>query len=249
VSIFGETNPVRQRKHVGAMVETPAFHDWMTGHANLARSLAFAGCGKREDIDWALTLVGLAGRGEEAVRTYSLGMRQRLGIARALVTRPKLLILDEPTNGLDPRGMKEVRDLLADLAKREQITIFISSHLLVEIEALCNRVGIIEHGKLIAEGQVTELVAGKGATTEVELVAADTDSLARALQTLGGVTVLGDTDASGDGAQRIRVGLDGITPEDLNRQLLQAGVSLSALVPVQRSLEDLFLQLTSKEIT
>jgi len=139
VTIFGERDPVRQRAHVGAMVETPAFHGWMTGRQNLERAVAFAGQGTKEDIDRALSQVGLLGRDGEKVQGYSLGMRQRLGIARTLVGRPRLLILDGPTNGLGPRGMREVRDLLSQLARDARLTIFISSHLLAEIEQLCSR--------------------------------------------------------------------------------------------------------------
>jgi ABC-type multidrug transport system ATPase subunit len=243
VSIFGETG-LAARRHVGAMVETPAFHKWMSGRANLERATAFAGVGDRTDIDRSLELVGLKGREDEPVGNYSLGMRQRLGIARALVGRPRLLILDEPTNGLDPRGMKEVRDLLANLARTEKLTIFISSHLLAEIEALCSRVGIIEDGKMIAEGQVDELVAGKSSVQEVDVAAVDMAALGKAVATIDGVSLIGD------GVEgRIRLGLEGPTVPQLNRALLDAGIELEALVPVQKSLEDLFLALTRKEIT
>ncbi|MEC7947432.1 MAG: ABC transporter ATP-binding protein [Myxococcota bacterium] len=243
VSIFGESG-LAARRHVGAMVETPAFHGWMSGRANLDRAAAFAGVGGREDIDRALELVGLKGREEEAVSTYSLGMRQRLGIARSLVGRPRLLILDEPTNGLDPRGMKEVRDLLARLARTEKLTIFISSHLLAEIEALCSRVGIIEDGRMIAEGEVADLLAGRSSVLEVDVGATDMTALARIAPGLPGVALLGD------GAEgRLRLGLEGRTVPQLNRALLEAGIDVEALVPVQKSLEELFLALTRKEVT
>lgn len=244
VTIFGETNPVRQRAHVGAMVETPRFFDWMSARGNLERAAAFAGQGDRSDIDRALQLVGLWGRESEPVRAFSLGMRQRLGIARALVGRPKLLVLDEPTNGLDPRGMKEVRDLLDNLAKSTQLTIFISSHLLDEIEKLCDRVGIIEHGRMIAEGKVTELVAGESGVTAVEVGATDHAALRSALEKMGDVTLDGD----GLGG-RLRVLLSDVEPSALNARLVGAGVSVTALVPQERNLEQLFLSLTSKEIT
>lgn len=244
VRIFGEADPVAARRHVGAMVETPAFHTWMSGRDNLRRAAAFAGQGDAADIDRALSLVGLAARAAEPVRAYSLGMRQRLGIARALVGRPRLLILDEPTNGLDPRGMKEVRDVLAHLARTEKLTIFISSHLLAEIEALCDRVGIVQDGTMVAEGTVRELVAGKGAVAEVDIGAPDATALGAALGRIPGARVVGDGE---DG--RVRVALDGTTVPALARALLGAGVELEALVPVQRSLEDLFLAITRKELT
>ncbi len=244
VSIFGESDPVAARRHIGAMVETPAFHPWMSARDNLRRALDFHGRGDAADINWAIDRVGLKGREDEKVQTYSLGMRQRLGIARALVARPKLMILDEPTNGLDPRGMKEIRDLLDNLARTEGLTILISSHLLAEIQLLCTRVGIIDKGRMIAEGDVAELLAGKGRVEEVDVGAADVAALRAALDAEPGATVVGEGE---DG--RLRVALEAVGPADLNRRLVQAGVEIDAFVPVRKSLEDLFLDLTSREIT
>jgi ABC-2 type transport system ATP-binding protein len=164
-----------------------------------------------------------------------------------LVGQPKLLILDEPTNGLDPRGMREVRDLLGQLAKDTQLTILISSHLLSEIELLCNRVGIIEKGCMIAEGTVAELVAGKGSVVEVDVSSPEPDRLRASLAGLAGVGVLPAKDEDEHGA--LRLALDGLTVPELNRHLVQDGVPVSALVPVQHSLEELFLSLTNKELT
>jgi ABC-type multidrug transport system ATPase subunit len=244
VSIFGESDPVAARRHIGAMVETPAFHPWMSARDNLRRALDFHGRGDAADINWAIDRVGLKGREEEKVQTYSLGMRQRLGIARALAARPKLMILDEPTNGLDPRGMKEIRDLLDNLARTEGLTILISSHLLAEIQLLCTRVGIIDKGRMIAEGDVAELLAGKGRVEEVDVGAADVAALRAALDAEAGATIVGEGE---DG--RLRVALEAVGPADLNRRLVQAGVEIDAFVPVRKSLEDLFLDLTSREIT
>lgn len=243
VQIFGESDPVRQRAHVGALVETPAFHPWMSGIDNLRRAAAFAGRGSPADIMTALEWVGLRGREQDRVRSYSLGMRQRLGIARALLGKPRMLILDEPTNGLDPRGMKEVRDLLLSLASDHQITIFISSHLLGEVEQLCSRVGIIEKGCLIAEGTPSELAARQQVAFEVG--ASDMAALATALSGLPGVAVQGEGRRG-----RLRVALSaGQTSSALNRALLEAGVVVDALIPVTESLESLFLSLTSEELT
>lgn len=245
VEIFGEKDPVRQRAHVGAMVETPAFHRWMSARDNLRRACAFAGEGGPADIEQALERVGLQGRADEKVQGYSLGMKQRLGIARALVGRPRLLILDEPTNGLDPRGMREIRDLLLELARRDRLTIFVSSHLLGEVEQLCSRVGILERGRMVAEGTVEELLRKSGAAvTEVDLESGDMAALGRALEGLAGASVVGD----GEG-DRLRVRLEGLTPAELNQRLVQAGVPVAALVPVVKSLEELFLTLTSQELT
>ncbi len=241
VRIFGESDPVRQRRHVGAMVETPAFHQWMTGRANLERAAAFSGLGDIADIDRVLDLVGLAGRDREKVRGYSLGMRQRLGIARALIGRPRLLVLDEPTNGLDPRGMKEVRDLLAHLAREESLTIFVSSHLLSEIEQLATRVGIIEHGKLVREGTVAELVGSAG-QQQVDVTVTDAYAAQRVIADLAGASVVAE-------GPPLRVALDGVDISGLNRALVSGGVGVCGLSPVQRSLEELFLSLTSAELT
>ena len=246
VRVFGEADPVRQRAHVGAMVETPAFHPWMSGRDNLRRAVAYSGVpAGKVDVDGALARVGLQGREKDRVGTYSLGMKQRLGIARALVGEPRLLLLDEPTNGLDPRGMKEVRDLLLDLARRDRLTIFLSSHLLHEVEQLCSRVGIIDHGKLVAEGTPTELADRlRGSGEEIEVGSSDLLALGAALRGIGGVTLVGDGDAG-----RLRVRLEGIDAAGLNRALIAAAVPVSALVPIVHRLEDLFLSLTSHEVT
>ena len=244
VTIFGERDPVRQRAHVGAMVETPAFHGWMTGRQNLERAVAFAGQGSKEDIDRALSQVGLLGRDGEKVQGYSLGMRQRLGIARTLVGRPRLLILDEPTNGLDPRGMREVRDLLSQLARDTRLTIFISSHLLAEIEQLCSRVGILNQGRLVSEGTVDELIARRDRVLEVEVDVRPAEQLAAAVASLPGATLRPPVDGG-----LPRVALEGLDSADLNAHLTALGLRVAALIPQRSSLEDVFLSLTTKELT
>lgn len=244
VTIFGERDPVRQRAHVGAMVETPAFHGWMTGRQNLERAVAFAGQGSKEDIDRALSQVGLLGRDGEKVQGYSLGMRQRLGIARTLVGRPRLLILDEPTNGLDPRGMREVRDLLSQLARDTRLTIFISSHLLAEIEQLCSRVGILNQGRLVSEGTVDELIARRDRVLEVEVDARPAEQLAAAVASLPGASLRPSVDGG-----LPRIALEGLDPAELNAHLTRQGLRVFALIPQRSSLEDVFLSLTTKELT
>jgi ABC-2 type transport system ATP-binding protein len=148
--------------HIGAIVETPAFHDYLTGYENLAlmANLAPGVTGSR--IREVLDIVGLGGRAKDKVKTYSLGMKQRLGIANALLHEPALIILDEPTNGLDPQGMMEIRELILRLASEKNITFFISSHLLHEMQQLCNRVGIIQNGRLLMERDVRELAGAAG---------------------------------------------------------------------------------------
>lgn len=242
VRIFGETNISLAKRHVGAIIEVPAFHGWMTGRSNLFQSSDYLGWSRKKaagEIDRVLERVGLAERGSDKAGTYSLGMKQRLGIARALLGGPKLLMLDEPTNGLDPRGMREVRELIRSLALHDKITVFVSSHLLAEVQSVCNRVGIIQQGTLRAEGTVEELLDDSSLPTEVEVGADDVDSLRQALVSITSVEVLG---AGERGRIRVRCQPDGIGA--LNDTLHSAGVSVSALVPIQRSLEDVFLEVT-----
>jgi len=243
VTIFGDSHPVSQRRHVGSIVEAPRFHDWMSGRSNLKLACSYAGQGDARDIQEALQRVGLGDRADDRVRTYSHGMRQRLGIARALVGRPKLLLLDEPTNGLDPRGMREVRDLLRMLVRRDGLTVFLSSHLLAEIEVLCNRVGILDEGRLTAEGEVASLVRDLAGDEAVELGVDDAVAARRLLAGLEGAEVLGEGDAG-----RLQVTLRGLTVGEINRRLVEAGVGVSAIVPQGRRLEDLYLARTHQEV-
>ena len=241
VAIFGETHPVKRRQHVGALVETPRFYEWLSGRKNLEIAAAYAGV-PTANIAPALTRVGLQDRADDVVRGYSLGMKQRLGIARALLTKPRLLLLDEPTNGLDPQGMKDVRELIATLAREEAITIFISSHLLFEVQSVATRVGIIENGKLIAEGDVDELLAG-GDVVEVEVGSPDRAALMAALAEIDEAT------HTGAGAEGEVVQLKGLDAVGLNKRLVDAGVPVASLASRGRTLEDLFLSLTKSEIT
>jgi ABC-2 type transport system ATP-binding protein len=236
VAIFGETDPVRRRRHVGALVETPHFYEWLSGRANLALACAYAGLKPAEVVDEALTRVGLLDRGDDPVKAYSLGMKQRLGLARAILGRPKLLLLDEPTNGMDPQGMRDVRELIGRLARTDGLTVLVSSHLLYEVEALATRVGILRTGKLVAEGDVRELLGGP--VTRVEVGAPDMAALGAALAEIGGATVEGEGEHG-----RVLVSLDGLDAAGLNRALHQKGVSVEALVGRGRSLEDLFISL------
>ena len=242
VAMFGESHPVRQRAWVGAMVETPRFHEWMTGRANLQIACAYAGQGTSEDVEQALQRVGLAERAGDRVKGYSLGMKQRLGIARALVGRPRLLLLDEPTNGLDPRGMREIRDLLKELVRRDKLTVFVSSHLLAEVEAMCNRVGIIDKGELKAEGTMQDLLAAQRGLVEVELGVTSRPAALAALEHIAGAELAGDGE---DG--RLLVNLRGVEVEELNRALVKADVGVHTLLHRSRSLEDYFLEVTGQD--
>ena len=243
IRIFGDSAHPSRLRHVGAIVETPEFHGWLTGRQNLEVAAAYGALDPGQSntaIDRVLDRVGLVERSADRVDQYSLGMRQRLGIARALLRNPRFLILDEPTNGLDPAGMRSVRDLVRSLALNDQITVFISSHLLSEVQAICNRVGILQDGRLRAEGLVTDLLSAQaGGPTVVEVGCDAPASLQTAIAALDGAT------STGPGSEgRIRVELSGIDAATLNTALVQAGIAVTALVPEQRNLEDVFLEVT-----
>jgi ABC-2 type transport system ATP-binding protein len=159
---FGLGRSTSPLKRVGAIVETPAFYPYLSGKANLRYFQAISGRGSRADLDRLLDLVELSGRADSRYDTYSLGMKQRLGIAYALLGDPELLFLDEPTNGLDPAGMAEVRELIRRLGAGGR-TIVLSSHLLAEVEHVCERVAILARGRLLTSGRVEDLLKSRGA--------------------------------------------------------------------------------------
>jgi ABC-2 type transport system ATP-binding protein len=174
----------RALQRIGAIVEQPAFYPYLSGRENLRGVATFAGLDNstptRARIDEVLGQVGLGPRADDAYKKYSLGMKQRLGIAAALLTKPELIILDEPTNGLDPAGMVEVRALISELARRG-ITVLLSSHLLHEVQQVCTRVAILKQGALLAQGEVAQLLAAQGGT---QLAFDDPDLLPRAISVL-----------------------------------------------------------------
>ena len=161
-SLFGGTDRHRQALHrVGAIVETPSFYPYLSGRRNLAYFQGISGRGSPGEIDELLDRVGLLARADSRFQTYSLGMKQRLGLAYAMLGDPELLFLDEPTNGMDPEGMIEVRDLIRSLGT-EGRTVLLSSHLLHEVEQVCDSVTIISKGKLIAQGEVAQMLRSQG---------------------------------------------------------------------------------------
>jgi ABC-2 type transport system ATP-binding protein len=219
---------------IGALVESPAFYPYMSGHDNLSVVARYAGV-PHAHIEDALNEVGLLPRGRHKYSTYSLGMKQRLGVAAALIKEPELLILDEPTNGLDPQGMVEMRELITDLGQADR-TVLLSSHLLNEVQQLCDRIGVIQSGRLIAQGTVEEIRGG----VELLVRAAPLEQAqALLLQLLPGAVRVQD------GALLLRV-----EPErasEISRLLITSGCELSELRESERSLEDVFLQLTGEE--
>lgn len=228
---------------VGALVEEPAFWKYLSGRKNL-EYLARAGgdrAGVRRRlarVDEVLEEVGLTEAAQKRVKAYSQGMRQRLGLAQALLGEPELLVLDEPTNGLDPSGMREMRLLLRSLADRG-ITIFISSHLLFEVEAICDRVGVMARGRLVAEGPPETL---RGGADRVRLDVDDAAKAGQVVATITGAQIEDDGRSDGAGMLTVRLS-EGATPSALNAALVAAGVAVGALVPVRESLEDVFLEL------
>jgi ABC-type multidrug transport system ATPase subunit len=230
--------PVPRRVHealplIGAMVEGPGLYPHLNGRANLALMDAAGPGGSRSDrkrrIGEALERVGLAGIDKRPVKAYSLGMRQRLGLASALLRRPRLLVLDEPTNGLDPRGIREIRDLLIEL-NAEGTTVFLSSHLLGEIDALCTRVGVMDRGRLVLQDELTALRAETGrvlvGTPEPERVVALLDG--RVEKRDGSTLTVRHPD-----------------PGDLNAELVTAGIRVTAIGAERRTLEQVVLEATT----
>ncbi|MHB8375393.1 MAG: ABC transporter ATP-binding protein [Dehalococcoidia bacterium] len=238
--IFGNdmaTHPWPVLKRIGAVIESPAFYPYLSGYDNL-RTVAIA-LGDIPDsrIGQMLELVGLRERGHDPYKNYSLGMKQRLGIASTLLRNPDLVILDEPTNGLDPAGTREVRELIPRLA-REGHSVFLCSHLLHEVQAVSDRVAIVKQGRLVAEGTVDELL-GRG--QYLRLRAEDNDALARAL---GGIDWVQGVDRL-DGY--LRASAPVARAAELNRVLANQGLYVAELSPWETELESVFLDLTGEE--
>jgi len=220
---------------VGALVEAPAFYPYLSGLDNLHVVAGYAGVSKRR-IEAVLETVVLTERARDKFSTYSLGMKQRLGVAAALLKDPELLILDEPTNGLDPAGMADMRSLIRSLGSGER-TVLLSSHLLGEVEQICDRVGVISGGHLIAESTVEEL-RGKGTLL---VGATPLDHARERVEQLLGAERVGVLDGT------LRLDVDPATAGRINRELLGAGVEVTELRPVERTLEEVFLEMTDRK--
>ena len=243
IEVLGNPMPTRSSAvlpRVGSLVEGPAFHPYLSGRANLARLDAadrFADPStSRVRIDAALERVGLLAAARKRYRAYSLGMRQRLAIAAALLAPRDLLVLDEPTNGLDPQGTREVRSLIASLAG-DGATILVSSHLLSEVEQVCSHLGVMRQGRLVAQGAVAEVRSGSRPFAEV--ATSMPDQAAAVLRGLG----LADVTITATG---VRAAPDGIDPERIVEALVGAGVGVRGFVVQSPSLEDLFVSLTGE---
>jgi ABC-2 type transport system ATP-binding protein len=227
----------REGGRVGALVEEPAFYEYLSARRNLEVLSSLAGRVDPRRIDEVLDLVSLRERQHDPVRAFSHGMKQRLGIAQALVPRPQLLILDEPASGLDPQGLVEIRDLLLRLNQEEHMTVFLSSHLLHEIELICTDAAIVNKGKVVKRGKVTDLLAAP--ETAVRIVADDADRARTILESLVFVRRVEMV----DGQLRATCSPEAIP--DLNGALVRAGLRVSSLSRERLTLEDLYLQLMS----
>jgi len=221
---------------LGALIESPGFYPYLSGRDNLRLLARYAGVPDSR-AGAALELVDLADRAGDRYATYSLGMKQRLGVAGALLKDPELLILDEPTNGLDPAGIRDMRALLRELADAGH-TILLSSHQLGEVEQVCDRVGVISHGRLIAESTVEELRGQPGL-----LVAAEPLDRARAcVERLIGPENVTVTDG------KLQLRTDPAKAAVVSRELHDAGLALTELRPLERPLEDVFLEMTGGQL-
>ncbi|MBD2847136.1 ABC transporter ATP-binding protein [Paenibacillus sp. IB182496] len=224
-------------RHVGAIVENPEMYKYLTGYQNLLHFARMIPGISRQRIEEVVELVGLKARIHDKVKTYSLGMRQRLGVAQAIMHKPSLLILDEPTNGLDPAGIRELRDYLRLLARNEGITVFVSSHLLSEMELMCDRVAIIQNGRLV---DVRPIARGTDAHAAAVTVLLDVDRADEARQ------LLAEAGAIIEGGL-LRLEADRETVANINARLVGAGFKVYGIRTQAKSLEDQFLEMTGGE--
>ena len=239
-------------KKVGAFVEFPAFYSYLTGRRNLEIFAGLSGPVSRGQVEEVLERVGLRGRADEPVRVYSHGMRARLGIAGCLLPRPELLVLDEPTDGLDPHGIREIRELLVRLAREEGMAVFLSSHLLGEVENLCNRIAVLERGRAILQGELAELAS---CHRRLRIESARPLEASAWLRSRFGLepTLAVEAGHSAPQAESLAHGTfwvmpKGLPAETLNQALVQAGFAVRAIALEEGWLDRLFLeQTTSRE--
>jgi len=225
----------RALARLGSLIETPTFYPYLSGRDNL-RVLARYARVPESRIATVLADVDLTGRAGDRFRTYSLGMKQRLGIAAALLKDPELLILDEPTNGMDPAGMAEMRPFIRSLGRGDR-TVLLSSHLMGEVEQVCDRVGVISQGSLVGEGTVDELRGREGLWLRAE-------PLGEAQRLLADFRGVEEVERDDDG---LRIAAEPAAAVEINRALVEAGIAVSELRPERPSLEKVFLELTNAE--
>lgn len=237
-SLFGGSTPHREAlTRTGAILEFPSFYPHLSGRDNLAFFQEISGSGDSVELDTLLEKVGLAGRGKDRFHTYSLGMKQRLGLAYVLLGDPDLLILDEPTNGMDPDGMAEVRELIRSLGDGER-TVLLSSHLLHEVEQVCDSVAILSHGRLVVQGRVDELVHSL-AGEKILLRTTDNAKAIEIISKLGWITDVTSKDES------ILVSAPTERSPELSDVLSQSAVYVAEMTFDHVSLEDFYFKATS----
>jgi ABC-2 type transport system ATP-binding protein len=224
-------------RSVGVMVEAPAFYDYLSGRKNLELAARILGGVPRSDIDEILERIGLADRQRDKVRTYSMGMKQRLGIGRAMLGRPRLLILDEPTNGMDPEGTREILFFLRERVRADGLSVFISSHLLYEVEEYCDTVFVIHKGRQIASGRVKDIL-----TPHERVVRVTFDGAIPNDNTLMAEEKIQRVETLTPNCMEITLTTD--DPVWLNSYLLQAGYRVAAISPRQKTLKEFFLSIT-----
>jgi ABC-2 type transport system ATP-binding protein len=244
MSLLGVPVPAERRRalaRVGAIVDEPRFHPHLTGRENLRLLAASRGGEAGTLIAPSLARVGLTGRADDKVASYSMGMRQRLGVAACMLGDPELLILDEPMNGLDPAGMHEMRATIQTLVS-EGRTVMLSSHLLDEVERTCDAVAIVDRGRVIRQGPIDELVRGAGTVVRVDC----SDPAAAALVIEQAGIAAGATIAEAGLTVTLQTGASRETVAEINRRLVESGISVYGLQEVRTSLEDWFLSVTSR---
>lgn len=242
VEVFGRNlspNSYEVLKRIGSIIEFPTFYEHMTGYENLELHCEYMGYYSHGCIDSALSMLGLSHAKDTRVRDYSLGMKERLGIARAVCCKPELLILDEPTNGLDPAGMKQIRSLLKTLCTEYGITIMISSHILPEIESIADTIGIIHRGKMLKEISMKDIEESNLSYIEIRVT-----DVKRAAFLLDEKLGLSNFKIMGDNG--IRVYDSSISAQELSKMLTQGGIELTGLKQQSETLEDYFLKMTSE---
>ena len=239
-SLFdSDTQRLEALRRIGAIVETPSFYPYLSGRDNLAYFQGITGRGDPTELDDLLQKVDLADRADSRFRTYSLGMKQRLGLAYALLGDPEVLFLDEPTNGMDPAGMAEVRDLIRSLGTGGR-TVLLSSHLLHEVEQVCDSVAILSKGKLIAQGKVADLVHSR----EGDRVRLRTTDNAKAVQVLSALDWVGDVTVDGES---VLVTAPGDRSSDISVALGRSEIYVTQMAAEEMSLEQYFLDVTGSD--
>ncbi|RIX53091.1 ABC transporter ATP-binding protein [Paenibacillus nanensis] len=227
--------------HVGAIVENPEMYKYLTGYENLIHFARMIPGVSAHRVKEVVALVGMEGRIHDKVKTYSLGMRQRLGVAQAILHKPKLLILDEPTNGLDPAGIRELRDYLRGLSRQEGVAVFVSSHLLSEMELMCDRVAIIQSGKLI---DIRNVQQSRAASEAAGRILIEVDNPGAAIEALAAA---GQQAESTEHQGLLVIVGDKEKAAAANAALVQAGIKVYGIRAEVKSLEDQFLEMTGGE--